>query len=40
MPSVRVVTRPEVRQLLSMAEAVDLMKEAFEALPVGVHNKG
>ena len=38
MPSVRVVTRPEVRQLLSMAEAVDLMKEAFEALSSGRAN--
>ena len=38
MSVVRVITRAQVRRLLSMGEAVELMKEAFEALSSGRAN--
>lgn len=38
MASIRVITRPEVRRLLTMSETVDLMQEAFSALSSGRAN--
>ena len=38
MAVVRLIRRDEVRKLLSMADAIECMKEAFEALSSGRAN--